>query len=145
VGSGEEDSVEDRGKEVKEMEEKRGKREEEYEGWEQRDREMQKEERWERIRDSRYNRWYGEVKEGIPAYLEKGWGESRWRRVIRFRLNNEMRGARYWESKERRKCRRCGGGEETWEHVLGECRGGGKEGNFESGRGRRMVDKGDRE
>jgi len=50
------------------MEEKRGKREEEYEGWEQRDRETQKEERGERIGDSRYNRWCGGVKEeGIPA------------------------------------------------------------------------------
>lgn len=28
----------------------------------------------------------------------------------RFRLNNEMRGARYWEEDDRRSCRRCGGG-----------------------------------
>lgn len=101
---------EDRGKEVKEMEEKRERGEEVYEGWEQRDRETQREERCERIRDLRYNKWYGEVKEeGIPAYLKKGWEESKWRRVIRFRLNNEMRGARYWELEERRKCRKCGG------------------------------------
>lgn len=74
--------------------------------------------------------WYGEVKEeGIPAYLKKGWGE-RWRRMVRFRLNNEMKGARYWESEERRKCRKCGGGEETWERVLRECGGGGGEENW---------------
>jgi len=116
--------LEDRGKELKEMEERRRRGEEVYDGWEQRDRELQKEERWERIRGARYNRWYGELREeGIPAYLRKGWGESRWRRVMRFRLNNEMRGARYWEAEEKRRCRMCGGGEETWEHVLGECMG----------------------
>lgn len=53
---------------------------------------MQKEERWEKIRESRYNRWYGEWKgEGIPEYLKRGWGESRWRRIVRFRMNNEMK------------------------------------------------------
>lgn len=39
------------------------------------------------------------------------------RRVIRFRLHNEIRGARYWEE-EKRMCRICGGREETWEHVM---------------------------
>lgn len=38
-------------------------------------------------------------------------------------MNNEMRGARYWEEEGKRMCRVCGGGEETWEHVLGECMG----------------------
>lgn len=115
---------EERGKEVKEMEERREEGEEVYEGWEERDREKQKEERWERIRESRYNRWYEGIKEeGVPEYLKKGWGESRWKRVVRFRLNNEMRGARYWEEEGKRMCRVCGGGEETWEHVLGECMG----------------------
>lgn len=30
--------------------------------------------------------------EGVPRYLKKGWRESRWQRVARFRLGNEMRG-----------------------------------------------------
>ena len=85
-----------------------------YEGWEQNDRELQRVERWERIRESRYNRWYKEVKEeGVLSYLKKGWGESRWKRVVRFRMNNEMKGARYWEEEEKRVCRLCGGGEEV--------------------------------
>jgi hypothetical protein len=49
------------------------------------EKEWQRGERWERIRRSRYNNWYKEVKgEGIPGYLKKGWGESRWKRVARF-------------------------------------------------------------
>jgi len=34
---------------------------------------------------------------GIPEYLKRGWGESRWRRVMRYRLGNEMRKNLYWE------------------------------------------------
>ena len=45
-------------------------------------------------------------------------------------MNNEMRGARYWEEEEKRVCRLCGGGEEVWEHVLGECMGGEEKGNW---------------
>ncbi|XP_036148444.1 uncharacterized protein LOC118647508 [Monomorium pharaonis] len=60
--------------------------------------------------------------EGIPGYLRKGWGESRWKRIIRCRLGNEMRGSRYWEDEERKKCRLCGNSVETWEHVWEECR-----------------------
>ncbi|KYN24369.1 hypothetical protein ALC57_04031, partial [Trachymyrmex cornetzi] len=77
----------------------------------ERDRVMQKEERWEKIRESRFNRWYGWVKgKGVPAYLGNGWGEGRWRRVARFRLGNEVRDGRYWEGEEERKCRFCGNG-----------------------------------
>ncbi|KMQ83170.1 hypothetical protein RF55_20734 [Lasius niger] len=54
----------------------------EYERLEERDRIRQRRERWERINDSRYNRWYKEIKEQeIPEYLKKGWSEERWRRV----------------------------------------------------------------
>lgn len=75
-------------------------------------------ERWERIGRSRYNRWYKEIKgEGIPGYLKKGWGESRWRRIARFRLGNEMLGSRYWEEEERIRCKFCDREKETWEHV----------------------------
>ncbi|KYN11483.1 hypothetical protein ALC57_16363, partial [Trachymyrmex cornetzi] len=35
-------------------------------------------------------------------------GEGRWRRVARFRLENEVREGRYWESEEERECRLCG-------------------------------------
>jgi len=47
---------------------------EEMARWE---REVQRAERWERIRESRYNKWYKEIKgEGIPEYLKKGWGKA---------------------------------------------------------------------
>lgn len=31
-------------------------------------------------------------------------GESRWRRVARFRLGNEMREGRYWEKEDKKIC-----------------------------------------
>lgn len=45
--------------------------------------------------------------EGVSEYLRKGWGESRWKRVSRFRLGNEMREG-YYRKKEERRCRMCG-------------------------------------
>ncbi|KYN21992.1 hypothetical protein ALC57_05622 [Trachymyrmex cornetzi] len=89
--------------------------------WE-RDRELQRLERWEKIRVTRYNRWYGWVKgKGVPEYLRKGWGEGRWRRVGRFRLENEVREGRYWEGEEERKGKLCGSGKHgsTYGRVVG--------------------------
>lgn len=72
---------------------------------------------------SKYNRWYRKVKEdGIPGYLRKGWGESRWNRVARFRLENEIGKRKYWNGEGERFCRLCGEGIELWEHVWEECR-----------------------
>lgn len=82
-----------------EIDENRRRGEEEYKGWEQQYRDLQKKER---IRGSRYNRWYKVKREGDTCLFKEGVGESRWRMVIRFRMNNEMRGARYWETEERR-------------------------------------------
>ncbi|KYN22664.1 hypothetical protein ALC57_04934 [Trachymyrmex cornetzi] len=85
--------------------------------------ELQKGERWESIRGTRYNKWYGWIKgEGVPEYLKKGWGEGRWRRMARFRLGNEVREGRYWKGEEERCCRLCGNEEETWEYVWDGCR-----------------------
>lgn len=62
------------GREVKE-------RRNEGHGWfeklEERDRENQKRERWIKIGESKFNRWYQKVKGGVPKYLREGWGESR--------------------------------------------------------------------
>ncbi|XP_071572942.1 uncharacterized protein [Temnothorax nylanderi] len=114
---------EERGVGLKELERLR----EEGDGWHRKlvgvDKETQRKERWEKIEKSDYNRWYKVIKgEGIPGYLKKGWGESRWRRVARFRLGSEMRESRYWEGEERKKCRMCEYRKETWEHVWEECR-----------------------
>lgn len=39
-------------------------------------------ERWEKIKESKFNKWYKEVKgKGIPEYLKKSWGKvggERW-------------------------------------------------------------------
>lgn len=134
------------------MEEVEARREEEgewYSEMERRERERQREERWEKIGESRFNRWYKEVKgRGIPEYLKKGWGESRWRRVARFRLGSEMKEAYYWEEEEKKKCRLCVGGKESRVGKLQgldgrerELAGGGGMGAGGRG-GRRGVDEG---
>lgn len=85
-------------------------------------------ERWERIRRSNYNRWYKWVKRpGTPEYLKRGWTKARWRRIARFRIGNEVREARYWQSIDDRYCRVCAGELATWEHVWERCRRGGEE------------------
>jgi len=90
---------------------------------EEKDKERQREEIWKKIVTSKYNKWYREVTEqGIPGYLKKGWEENRWKRIARFRLDNEVRGRKYCEEEEKRWCRLCGGEEETWEHVWEGCR-----------------------
>ncbi|EFN89124.1 hypothetical protein EAI_08591 [Harpegnathos saltator] len=88
----------------------------------------QEEERWEKIRESRFNEGYGRVKgRGIPKYLKKGWGENRWRKIARFRLGCELKGGKYWEEEEKRRCRMRGGREETWKHIWEECTRWGEE------------------
>ena len=99
-----------------------------YEEIEKRAREAQVIERWGKIEESKYNKWYRVVKkEGLPKYLEKGWGERRWTRIDRFRLGNEVKECMYWEKEENRKCRICEWEEETWEHVWEGCVRGSEE------------------
>lgn len=45
--------------------------------------------------------------------MRKGWGDSRWRKVARFRLGCKIRGSRYWQEEEKRNYRLCGKGIET--------------------------------
>lgn len=53
---------------------------------------MQRTERWEKIRESQFNKWYKEVKGiGISNYLKKDWRESRWSRVARYRLGSKIK------------------------------------------------------
>ena len=48
-----------------------------YEEIEKRDKEERVIERWGKIEESRYNKWYRVVKkEGLPKYLEEGWREK---------------------------------------------------------------------
>lgn len=94
----------------------------------ERERRWQERGRWEKIGGSRYNKWYGRVKgKEVPGYLKRGWKEEKWQRIARVRLEDGMKGGRYWEEKEDRRCRGCGWGEETWEHVWEECTNWGVE------------------
>jgi len=87
------------------------------------DKAEQRIERWERIREGKFCKWYKEIKgDGIPEYLKIGWGEGRWSRIARWRMGNEIREGRYWEEPEKRTCRLCGGEVESWEHVWEGCR-----------------------
>ncbi|XP_070525967.1 nucleolar protein 58-like [Cardiocondyla obscurior] len=48
------------------------------------DKELQRKERWEKIRMGKFNKDYGKIKkEGVPEYLKKGWKEEKWQRVGR--------------------------------------------------------------
>lgn len=120
LGGGRKELIEKRGEglaEVERLREEAGVRGEELL---ERERRMRREERWQRIRGFRFNKWYGMIKgEGISEYFKKGWGESRWQRVAGFRRGSEMKGGRYWEEEEGNVG--CGLGEENWKHVWEEC------------------------
>jgi len=71
-----------RGREVGKEEEEED--EVEYDEIEKRDNRKQRSDRNRNIKESRYNEWYKKITiEGIPKYLEKGWTEKRWNRVLK--------------------------------------------------------------
>lgn len=47
-----------------------------------------------KIKKSRYNVQYKE--ERMPQYLKNRWGNCRWQKIARFRLENKMREGRYY-------------------------------------------------
>jgi hypothetical protein len=88
----------------------------------ERDKDTDKQERRERIKESRYNREYETcMTEEIPEYL---WRESPKERkmMARFRCGNEERENRYWTEGDERRCRRCYEATETIEHTWNGCR-----------------------
>ncbi|KAJ3635342.1 hypothetical protein MTP99_008256 [Tenebrio molitor] len=83
----------------------------------ERDKDTGKQERRERIKESRYNRKYERcMTEEIPEYLR---GESAKERkmMARFRCGNEERENRCWMEGEERRCRMCYEKRETIEHM----------------------------
>ncbi|KAL6416732.1 hypothetical protein ACFW04_013190 [Cataglyphis niger] len=119
---------EDRGMGMVKVEAKRSEEVLDFGYFVKKDREMDEKERWERIEESRYNSLYREIKgSGIPEYLRRDWGESRWQRMARYRLEWNQ-GNWYWKEEEDKKCRLCGREEEVWEHVWKRCELGGGEG-----------------
>ena len=68
----------ERGLEMERLEGKKRSGEMGYEEFEEKDKQIQEEKRWEKIMESRYKKWYKVIKEpGTPSYLEKGWKEKR--------------------------------------------------------------------
>jgi hypothetical protein len=100
----------------------------------ERDRDTDKQERRERIRESRYNREYERcVTEDVPVYLRRESAKER-KMVARFRCGNEERENRYWMEEEERMCRMCREERETVEHMwrgCGEMRERGRKRNGE--------------
>jgi len=93
---------------------------------EQRDKEIQQQERIQK-----WNRWYKEIGTmGTPRYLREKWKVEMIR--ARFILGNEMRERKYCEDEEKRRCRICGWEEETWEHVVEVCMREGEKGKKEN-------------
>jgi hypothetical protein len=78
--------------------------------------ERDKQERNERIRESRYNRKYERyMTEDVSEYLGRENAKER------FRCGNEKRKNRYWTEEEERRCRMCREERETIEHMWSEC------------------------
>lgn len=42
---------------------------------------------------------------------------SKWKRVAKFRLRNEMRSGKYWKREKERRCKTWEVAEEEWKHV----------------------------
>lgn len=86
-----------------------------------RDRDVEMQERLERIRESRYHRNYEKLMtKERPKYLERENAKER-RMVARFRCGNEEKGNKFWLEENERRCRLCGDEEETMEHMMRTC------------------------
>jgi hypothetical protein len=82
----------------------------------ERDKDTGKQERRERIKESRFSREYEKcMAEEIPAYLERQ--SAKERKMMRFRCGNEERENRYWMEREERRRRMCYEGREIIEHM----------------------------
>lgn len=92
----------------------------------ERDRDVQAQERWEKIVESRSAERYKYIRvEGIPEYLrekKRGSRNKDVRTIARLRCGNEESGKKYWLGEEDRRCRICGREEETLEHLTSRCR-----------------------
>jgi hypothetical protein len=73
----------------------------------ERNKDTDKQEGRERIKESRYNRDYEKcMTEEIPEYLRRESARER-KMMGRFRFGNEERENRYWMEGEERRCRMC--------------------------------------
>jgi hypothetical protein len=87
----------------------------------ERDKDMNKQERRKRIRESRYNREYERcLTQDVPVYLRRESAKER-EMMERFRCWNEERENRYWTEEEQRRCQMCREENETIEHMWSGC------------------------
>lgn len=79
--------------------------------------------RWEKIVESKFNRWYKFCRSlaDIPEYLVRMKKEYKWQRMIRFRMGEGIKESMYWKKEEERLCRVCEYEVESWEYVLEGC------------------------
>jgi hypothetical protein len=86
----------------------------------EREKDTEKQERRERIKETRYNSlWevYSRGNSGVP-----GGENARERKMMaRFRCGNKDRENTYWKEGEKRRCRMCYEEKETIEHMWNEC------------------------
>jgi hypothetical protein len=86
----------------------------------ERDRDTDKQERRERIKEARYNREYERcVTEEVPVYLGRESTKER-KMMARFRCGNEERENKYWVEEEERMCRMCREERERRSSTCGE-------------------------
>ena len=92
----------------------------------ERDREVDGQERGEKIRASRscvnYERAWGD---GLPKYMRicKRNEGKKMQLIARWRCGNEELGNRYWLTEERKACRICGWERESLDHLVWKCVG----------------------
>jgi hypothetical protein len=87
----------------------------------ERDKDTDKQERRERIRESRYNREYDRcMTEGVLVYLGRERAKER-EMMARFRCGNEERENRYWTKGEEIRCKMCREESETIENMWSGC------------------------
>ena len=75
------------------------------------------------IKTSRYCKEYINWKEpGFPKYMEGSLKSKIVKEIARNRCGNEVRASRFWNDKEKRRCRLCEQEEESMDHVMKKCR-----------------------
>jgi hypothetical protein len=86
----------------------------------ERDKDTDKQERREIIKESRHNREYERCIQEISEYLRRESAKER-KMMARFRCGNEERENRYWMEGEERRCRMFYEERETIEHMWNGC------------------------
>lgn len=80
---------------------------------------VDREERWKRIVESRYNKLYKMVRgEGATRVLSEHEKVCGMEQGCKFGMGEEMKECKYCLNEEEKKCRTCGCERDDWAHVL---------------------------